>query len=247
MGTKDILVVSAHAADYCTRAGGTLAKYAREGYNIHIIAMSFGARGESGDYWKNNPGGTVEDCSMVRERESANAAHFLGATIEFWGLIDYPLTMEEEHQRRLTRKILDMKPALMFTHWTNDPTNEDHAETGKLVIRALASASQIGAFPNTPAYHYPDLYFFEPTVPFSELNGFAPDFYVNIDETYETKLQAIAKFECQPFLKDYYIHFAAHRAFQARTWTKMNVSHAEGFKRFVPYVGKMLPVTDYSG
>lgn len=246
MGKKDILVVSAHAADYCTRAGGTLAKYAKEGYDIHIICLTCGARGESGDYWKVNPNGTEADCSALRERESRAAAEHLGAkSIEFLGLTDYPLMFStEDTQRYLTKRYLEIRPEIVFTHWTQDPTNPDHALTGEMVVRITSSGSQLGAFPNTPAQHYPNIYFFESTVPIAELNGFVPDFYVDIEETYETKMQAIAKFECQPQLAGFYIHFAKHRAFQAKIWSKLDIKYAEAFKRFTPYVGKMLPLSE---
>ena len=91
MGKNDMLVVSAHGADYCTRAGGTIAKYAKNGWKIHIIAATYGARGESGGYWERNQNGTETDCGDIRRRESQAAADFLGASIEFWGYADYPL------------------------------------------------------------------------------------------------------------------------------------------------------------
>ncbi|MGE4354308.1 MAG: PIG-L deacetylase family protein [Oscillospiraceae bacterium] len=246
MGKKDILVVSAHAADYCTRAGGTLAKYIKEGYAVHVVCLTCGARGESGGYWKDNSNGTVEACSALRMKESRAAAEYLGIKdIEFLGLNDYPLTLaSEETQRYLTKRLLEIRPEMIFTHWLKDPTNPDHAITAELVIRVTNCGSQLGAFPNTSAHYYPNIYFFESTVPIPELNEFAPDFYVDIGETYETKMKAISKFECQPHLANYYIHFAKHRALQAKIWTKMDIQYAEGFKRFTPYVGKMLPITE---
>lgn len=247
MSKKDILVVSAHAADYCTRAGGTLIKYVQAGYNLHIICLSCGAYGESGDYWRTNPNGTYEECCEIRRRESRAAAEFIGAkSIEFLNMPDYPIMMAQtdQIQRQLTNRILDLRPEIIFTHWTNDPTNSDHQNTAELVIRALNSCSQIGARPNTPPHYYPNLYFFESTVPMSEFNGFAPDFYVPIDDVFEKKMQAIAKFECQPQLGGFYVHFARHRAFQVRVWSKKNVEYAEGFKRWTPYVGELLPLTE---
>ncbi|MGB4407230.1 MAG: hypothetical protein WBI82_10265 [Sphaerochaeta sp.] len=55
-----------------------------------------------------------------------------------------------------------------------------------------------------------------PTVPMSEFNQFDPDFYVDITEKQEQKMEAIRRFSCQPQLGDFYVHFAKHRAFQAR-------------------------------
>ena len=49
---KKVLVVSAHAADYVWRAGGTIAKYIKHGAEVHVVVLSFGVRGESNDLWK---------------------------------------------------------------------------------------------------------------------------------------------------------------------------------------------------
>ena len=46
---KKVLVVSAHAADYVWRAGGTIAKYIKHGAQVHVVVLSFGVRGESND------------------------------------------------------------------------------------------------------------------------------------------------------------------------------------------------------
>lgn len=243
MGKKDILVVSAHAADYCTRAGGAIAMYVKAGYQVHIIALTFGCRGESAGYWKQNPGGTEEECAAVRRAESQAAADFLGATIEFWGLPDYPLELSGEHLRRLTRIVLDRRPEIILTHWINDPTNQDHSTAANAIIRAVDSAAQLGAFPDTPAHYFPNIYCFESTVPYSEFNEFAPDFYLDITPVYETKVEAIRKFACQPQLGNYYEHFAKHRGFQATVWSKKTITYAEGFKRLYPYVGGLLPET----
>ena len=43
---KKVLVVSAHAADYVWRAGGTIAKYIKHGAEVHVVVLSFGIRGE---------------------------------------------------------------------------------------------------------------------------------------------------------------------------------------------------------
>ncbi len=247
MEKADILVVSAHAADYCTRAGGTIARYVKQGYKVHVIAVTYGARGESGSYWANKPNGTEEDCGAIRHRESQAAADFLGASIEFWGYTDYPLEFHEERQRRLTRRVLDLRPDIVLTHWINDPTNTDHQKTGLAVIDAISSGAQIGAFPETPAHYFPNVFFFESTVPYSEFNTFSPDIYIDIDDVFETKMDAIKRFECQPQLGGYYAHFAKHRGFQATAWMKKPVTYAEGFKRYLPYVGKMFPVIDRKG
>lgn len=243
MATNNVLVVSAHAADYCTRSGGTIHSFVQQGFSVHILVLTCGVHGESGGYWLSHPEGTYAACSEVRKRESTQAAEVLGATIEFLDWDDYPLVFDAERVRFLIKRVLEIRPEVILTHWTVDPTNPDHANTGNAVVMACNSASQPGALPNTPAQYYPNIYFFEPTVPMSEFNQFAPDFYVDTSASQATKMEAIAQFGCQPQLGDFYVHFAKHRAFQARIWTKLPIEYAEGFKRFTPFVGKSLPIS----
>ena len=49
---KKVLVVSAHAADYVWRSGGTIAKYIKHGAEVHVVVLSFGIRGESAAQWR---------------------------------------------------------------------------------------------------------------------------------------------------------------------------------------------------
>lgn len=43
----NLLVISAHAADFVWRAGGTIAKYANAGSAVHVVCVGMGQRGES--------------------------------------------------------------------------------------------------------------------------------------------------------------------------------------------------------
>ena len=89
---KKMLVVSAHAADYVWRAGGTIAKYIKEGADVHVVVLSFGGRGESNDLWKME-GATAESVKSIRKQETIEAANILGIkNIEFWDMQDYPMT-----------------------------------------------------------------------------------------------------------------------------------------------------------
>jgi 4-oxalomesaconate hydratase len=102
---KSMLVVSAHAADYVWRSGGTIAKYIEEGAKVHVMVLSFGNRGESNDLWKQE-GATAENVKSIRRDETIKAAEILGIKeIEFWDLQDYPIELTAEHEERLVRKI----------------------------------------------------------------------------------------------------------------------------------------------
>jgi len=43
-----LLVFSAHSADFCSRAGGTIAKYAASGAQVRVVCLTYGERSESG-------------------------------------------------------------------------------------------------------------------------------------------------------------------------------------------------------
>ena len=45
MQDERLLVVSAHAADFVWRAGGTIAKYVKNGAQVHLVVLSVGVRG----------------------------------------------------------------------------------------------------------------------------------------------------------------------------------------------------------
>ncbi len=44
---KTALVVSAHSADFVWRAGGAIALHVEQGYQVHVVCLSYGERGES--------------------------------------------------------------------------------------------------------------------------------------------------------------------------------------------------------
>ena len=77
--SRTLLVVSAHSADFVWRAGGAIARFVEDGGTAHVIALSYGERGESGELWK-EPGQTEERVKEIRHGESMTAAAALGAT-----------------------------------------------------------------------------------------------------------------------------------------------------------------------
>ena len=239
-----ILVVSAHCADWCTRSGGTLAKYINAGAEITVFVLTFGERGESGDWWKNHPGGSIEACKESRKREAVAAAEYLGVhSIEFFDYDDYPLLMDRTRISGLIKHILMLRPDIILTHFHTDPLNEDHAETSNAVIRAISSAAMLGALPDTPRHFIPDAYLFECSLPHTEFCAFTPNTFVDISDTFEQKMEAIRKFKSQPHLIPYYERCGARRGEQATDWLRgrKKVAYAEGFVRYFPYVGNVLP------
>ncbi|HYA63479.1 MAG TPA: PIG-L family deacetylase, partial [Candidatus Sulfotelmatobacter sp.] len=79
---KTAMVVSAHSADFVWRAGGAIALYAERGWNVTVVCLSFGERGESAKLWR-EPGITMEKVKTNRKEEATRAAEILGAKVIF--------------------------------------------------------------------------------------------------------------------------------------------------------------------
>ena len=241
---KKLLVVSAHAADWCTRAGGTIRLYADRGWDITIICLTYGEHGESGGFWTRNPQAGYADCKTCRKAEAENAAKILGVKeIRFFDYGDYPLEMGEDRIRQLTKDILEIRPDIVLTHWMHDPIDPDHEVCGKACFTAIASAGMRGAFLGTEPHFIPDVFLFETTVPHPEFNRFEIDTFIDIENVYETKIEAVRQFKVQPQLVKYYTSMASQRGFQANDWSRgrRTIRYAEAFKRYTPYLGEVLP------
>ena len=234
-----MLVIGAHAADFVWRAGGAIAVTTAAGGTVHVIALSYGERGESGELWRQE-GMTVERVKEVRATEAERAAGHLGATFEGLDLGDYPLLVDKDGLNVIAAKIRDFAPDVLLTHTERDPFNPDHAEAFFAVERARALAAGAGtasAFggPVNP----PELLLFEPHQP--ELCNFTPTVFVDITPVIEQKRSAMAEMQAQPHMRAYYEELASRRANHARRSSSNNaVEFAEAFQRVTPQVVEAL-------
>jgi 4-oxalomesaconate hydratase len=240
---KRILVVSAHAADFCSRAGGTIAKYANAGHFVRILGLTYGERGESGDFWRENPEASEDAAKATRREESTKAAAILGAEVRFqdWG--DYPLVIGRERLVELAEEIRDAAPDIILTHWHKAPYNQDHQYTTDAVIRACGLANAAGLKTAHPARRWPSaIYFFEAGVPWTEFEEFRPDTYIDITDTFDQKLRALKELKSQLQLPEWYTNYALQRGLQARSFSgNQSIKYAEAFARYRAWVGQFFP------
>jgi 4-oxalomesaconate hydratase len=181
-----LLVVSAHAADFCIRAGGTLARYAASGARVRVLVQSLGARGESNELWKAR-GGTATEAEVgeVRRKEAQAAATILGVEVEFSDYPDQPLTFDTGRISRLVREIKAFRPRVILTHPRSEPYNPDHAATCQAAMEAAYYAGLAGVEPDLPIIVPPQILAFEPTQPMAEATGFVPDTFIDITDVME--------------------------------------------------------------
>jgi 4-oxalomesaconate hydratase len=232
-----VVVVSAHAADFVWRAGGAIARCVEDGGAVTVLCLSYGERGESGALWQ-VPEATLESVKAARAEEASAAAEALGAEVLFFDAGDYPLRVTDALTDGIVAQLRRLQPTLLLTHAERDPYNLDHALTHEIVLRCRMIAQAAG-LPDrsTPPLGAAQVMAFEPHQP--EMCGFVPDNLLDISAVYERKQAAM---KCmggaQGHLIDYYEDLARRRAVQAvRNGAPRSVTHAEAFQQVFPSVG----------
>jgi len=233
--SRRMLVIGAHSADFVWRAGGAIAVCTANGGVAHVLALSYGEQGESGELWK-EPGMTVERVKEVREGEAERAAAHLGATFEGLDLGDYPLVVDKLGLQAIAARIRELAPDVLLTHTDRDPFNPDHAEAYFAVEKARALAAGAGtASAFGGPFEPPELLLFEPHQP--ELCNFVPNVFLDITAVIEQKRAAMAEMKAQSHLVGYYDQLAARRANHARrSGGAKSIEYAEAFQRVTPQI-----------
>jgi 4-oxalomesaconate hydratase len=232
--SKCIHVISAHAADFVWRAGGAIALYVERGYEVRILCLSYGERGESESLWK-QPGMTLERVKEARRAESQKAAEILGAEIRFFDSGDYPLKASEETIREMVVEFRRHQPEMILTHSLADPYNPDHPEAAQLTIRARVYAQAAGYPADGQKLGAPPVFMFEPHQP--EQCDFRPQVLLDITPVFERKRKAMESMEAQKHLWQYYTDLAVRRGVQAvRNSGRKEIKYAEAFQRVYPQV-----------
>ena|SRR3989344_578179 len=178
---ETILVMAAHPSDLVLGAGGTLAKYAKEGKHIVTVVFSYG---EGTD-----PVKEPIDVIAARIKEFKKATNLLGIrdTI-FLSLSDLKFTSDinEPSTKKKVEDILERyKPKIIFTHRADDP-HPAHKATSKFVKEILHRLKL-----------KPKVYMFAGYVPFRFGSKAEPSLVVDVTNYYKTKLAAVKLFKSQ--------------------------------------------------
>ncbi|PCI05589.1 MAG: PIG-L domain-containing protein [Hyphomicrobiales bacterium] len=237
MSNKTALIISAHSADFVWRCGGAIALHEEKGYDVTVVCLSYGERGESAKLWKKE-GMTLEKVKAERQREAENAARALDVhDIQFFDLGDYPLELDREAKYRLVDLIRKIQPSFMMSHSRYDPYNTDHMYTTSVAMEVRMIAQAWGHNPGEKVLGSPQLYLFEPHQ--TERMEWKPDVFLDISSVWEKKRAAIECMEGQEHLWDYYTNVAENRGNHFRRnsggmATGHSVTHAEGFQSVYP-------------
>lgn len=183
-----VLVVAAHPDDEILGAGGTLAKHVDAGDEVHALVLSEGA---SSRY-------EAEAIQSLRASAQLSAAAIGFTSIRLLNMPDQRLDAVPliDVTQTLEPLIYDLRPEVVYTHAPVD-VNTDHG----VVARATWTACRPYASPwlkKILAFETPSST--EWAWPLAG-NGFHPNWYVDISDTLNRKLQAMSGYERE--LRDY--------------------------------------------
>ena len=236
-------MISAHAADFVWRCSGAIALHQNKGYEVTVVCLSYGERGESAKLWK--AGNThLDEVKNIRRGEAEKAAQALGAhDIQFLDLGDYPLDLSQDAKFKLVDIVREVQPEFMLTHSQYDPYNTDHMSTSKFTMEVRMIAQAWGHNPGQKVLGAPQLYLFEPHQ--TEQMGWVPNVLLDITEVWEKKRAAIECMDGQKHLWDYYTNLAQNRAnhFRRNAGGQAgggSADYAEAFQAIYPRCVKQL-------
>lgn len=220
-----VLAVYAHPDDPDVSCGGTLARWARAGAEVHVLICT------NGDKGTNDPDVDPVALADVRAAEAADAAAIVGLTGQhFLGYPDGELVDDAAFRGMLVRWVRSLRPVTVLGP---DPTavffgedyfnHRDHRATGFALLDALSPAAALPHyFPETGPAHQVETALLSGTL--------EPTVWVDVSVTIDDKVAAVSCHRSQ---------FAdggewAGRAVRDRAeedGRRAGVAFAEGFRR----------------
>ena len=234
---KTALVLSAHSADFVWRAGGAIALHQERGFEVTVVCLSYGERGESAKLWKQD-GMNLEKVKTERRKEAENAAFALGVNdIRFFDVGDYPLDLCRDTQNGMVNVIREIQPQFMMSHSKWDPYNTDHMNTTTFALECRMIAQAWGHNPGQKVLGAPQLYLFEPHQ--TEQMEWKPTTFLDITDVWDKKWAAIQCMQGQEHLWNFYKNVAENRANHFRRNSGgqaggRTAKYAEGFETVFP-------------
>jgi LmbE family N-acetylglucosaminyl deacetylase len=228
-GEGRVLVVMAHPDDAEFGAGGTVARWAREGKQVTYLILTDGNRGSS------DPAMTAERLAQIRHAEQRAAALKLGVKdVFFLGYDDGSLQPTLDLRRQITRWIRRCKPDVVVApdptrRWTGQRyiNHPDHRAAGEATLDAIIPGSDTRlVFPELleeglEPHQVKEIY----------LSGSnEADVFIDITETMDTKVEALREHKSQ--IGDWAELDKTIRERAAEMGKSQQLALAEGFKYF---------------
>jgi LmbE family N-acetylglucosaminyl deacetylase len=184
-----ITVFGAHPDDAELKAGGTAAKWAKQGHQVKLVSVTNGDIG----HWSMGR----KELAARRLKEVQAADKLLGAACEVLDIHDGELEPTLENRRQITRLIRQWQADIVISHrpWDYHP---DHRYVGVLVQDAAFMVTVPKFCPETPALTTNPVFLYS-SDGFEKPNRFQPDICVALDDVIELKWDALHELESQTY------------------------------------------------
>jgi LmbE family N-acetylglucosaminyl deacetylase len=155
---RTLLAVLAHPDDESYGIGGTLARYADEGVDVHVAIATDGAAGSIDERWQGDRSRLVE----VRTQEVNQATKVLGATLHMMGYGDsgyigdpandnpesFINADRDESICQVVKLIRTLRPQVVITHdETGGYYHPDHIHCNTITTSAFFAAGKADEYP----------------------------------------------------------------------------------------------------
>lgn len=155
---RTLMALLAHPDDESFGPGGTLAKYAAEGVDVHIVIATDGAAGSVAEGFEDKH----DQLAAVREKELEEAVKVLGGTLHNLGYRDsgyigdpankHPAAFVnanlDEAIGRVVKLIREIRPNIIITHdETGGYLHPDHIMCWRITTPAFHAAADAAQFP----------------------------------------------------------------------------------------------------
>jgi LmbE family N-acetylglucosaminyl deacetylase len=190
MSFSRAMVLFAHPDDAEFFCGGTVARWSRDGCDVHYVCATDGSAGS------NDPGTTREAMRAIREREMRAAAEILGVTsVTFLDEVDGFLAVTPDTRRKVTREVRRLRPDVLVAPdpsrlWSGSGyiNHADHKAAGELALCAVMPDA-----PTRVLFQELEGEGLEPfEVPNLYLSAEEADTFVDITDTLGVKLKALS-------------------------------------------------------
>ena len=146
------LAVGAHPDDVDFGCGGTLAKWAAAGCEVHYLVLTDGSKGS----W--NPGQDTAQLVARRQEEQRDASRIIGGQgrVTFLGAVDGELADSHDLRGRAAREIRRVRPDVVLGHdpWKRYRLHPDHRVAGFLTTDGIVAARDPHFFPEHEFPHH---------------------------------------------------------------------------------------------
>jgi len=173
MRIKNLLAVVAHPDDLEMMGAGCIAKFQKEGIDIHVMILTDGS-------WTSQDGVVIRSVKEAKaEMESVNS-FMQYSSCEMLNEKTLDLQFKDSLVCEVLSRIDKYKIDTMLTSWDND-SNRDHRIAAEIALSASRRVPNI--LMGQINYYMTDF--------------FTPNFYVNITPEWEQKLEAMSLFKSQ--------------------------------------------------